>query len=157
MKEEDKFKEYISKEKQKELQAELERLKTEERQKISKRIEEAKKFGDLSENAEYIEAKEAQEMNEKRIAELEALLKNAVVISKSRSTSEVGVGSTVEVEVSGKKRELTIVGSEEANPMEGKISNQSPIGSALLGKREGDVVDVYTPDGVVKYKILKIK
>ncbi len=149
--------EYVTKERYEELKKELEILKTEKRQEISKKIEEAKKFGDLSENAEYMEAKEAQEMNERKIAELESLLKNAVLIKKTKDTGEVQIGSTIEVKSDAGKREFTIVGSEEADPASGKISNQSPIGSAFLGKKEGETVDVQTPGGVTKYKILKIK
>ncbi|MEK7452849.1 MAG: transcription elongation factor GreA [Patescibacteria group bacterium] len=149
--------EYVTKERREELQIELEDLKTSKRQEISKRIEDAKKFGDLSENAEYMEAKESQEMNEKKVAELEVFLKNAILIIKAKSTGDVQIGSTLEVESSAGKREFTIVGSEEADPAIGKISNQSPIGSAFLGSREGDSVDVQTPKGVVKYKIIKIK
>jgi len=149
--------EYVTKERYEELQKELEELKTTKRQEISKRIEDAKKFGDLSENAEYMEAKESQEMNERKIAETKALIKNAVLIKKTKNTGEVQVGSTIEVESSNGKKEFSIVGSAEADPTSGKISNQSPIGSAFLGKKEGDNVDVQTPGGVTKYKILAVK
>jgi len=150
-------KQYITKERQKELQVELESLKTETRQEISKRIEDAKKFGDLSENAEYMEAKEAQEMNERKIAELEVLLKNAVIITKTKDTGVVQVGSTIEIKSDAGIREFMIVGSEEADPAQGKISNQSPIGSAFLGKKEGETVEVQAPGGNTKYKIVSIK
>ncbi len=153
----DENKEYISKERFEELQSELEELRTIKRQEISKRIEEAKKFGDLSENAEYMEAKEAQEMNERKIQEAEQLLKNAVVIKKTKPTGIVQIGSTITVKSSGATKEFTIVGSEEANPIEGKISNQSPLGAAFLEKKEGDEVNVKTPGGILKFKILKIK
>ncbi len=150
--------EYLTKERLAELQKELEELKTTKRQEISKKIEDAKKFGDLSENAEYMEAKEAQELNERKIAEMEALIKNAVLIKKTKDTGEVQVGSTIEVQTdSGKKREFSIVGSAEADPASGKVSNQSPIGSAFLGRKEGETVEVQTPGGVTKYKILSIK
>jgi len=149
--------EYVTKERYEELQKEVEELKTTKRQEISKRIEDAKKFGDLSENAEYMEAKESQEMNERKVAEIEVFLKNAILISKTKSTGEVQVGSTIEVKSDAGKREFTIVGSEEANPAMGKISNQSPIGSAFLGKKEGDTADVHAPSGIIAYKILKIK
>ncbi|MBI3671537.1 transcription elongation factor GreA [Candidatus Azambacteria bacterium] len=149
-------KQYVTKERKEELQQELESLKTLGRQEISRRIEDAKKFGDLSENAEYMEAKEAQEMNERKIAEMEAFLKNAVLITKTKATGDVQIGSTIEVKSDAGKREFTIVGSEEADPAAGKISNQSPLGSAFLGNREGDTVDVHTPKGIVKYKIVKI-
>ncbi len=149
--------EYVTKERYQELQQELEEFKTTKRQEISKRIEDAKKFGDLSENAEYTEAKEAQELNEKKVAEIEVFLKNAILIKKTKSTGEVQIGSLIEVKSPSGKREFTIVGSEEADPVAGKISNQSPLGSAFLKKKEGEEVDVQTPGGVVKYKILKVK
>jgi len=149
--------EYISKEKLEELKEELENLKTVTRQEISKRIEDAKKFGDLSENAEYMEAKEAQEMNERKIQETEQLLKNAVVIEKTKPTGIVQIGSSITVKSNGVSKEFTIVGSEEADPVAGKISNQSPLGSAFLEKKEGDEVSVQTPGGIQKFKIVKIK
>jgi len=149
--------EYISKERLEQLKAEIEELKTVKRQEISKRIEDAKKFGDLSENAEYMEAKEAQEMNERKIQEAEQLLKNAVVIEKTKPTGEVQIGSTITVKSDTGEREFTIVGSEEADPVGGKISNQSPLGSSFLGKKEGDKVDVQIPSGVMTYKIVKVK
>jgi transcription elongation factor GreA len=149
--------EYVSKERLEELKAEIEKLKTVTRQEISKRIEDAKKFGDLSENAEYMEAKEAQEMNERKIQETEQLLKNAVVIKKTKPTGIVQIGSTITVKSNGASREFTIVGSEEADPVSGKISNQSPLGSAFLEKKEGDEVNVKTPGGTQKFKIMKIK
>ncbi len=153
----DNNKEYISKEKLEELKEELEKLKTVTRQEISKRIEDAKKFGDLSENAEYMEAKEAQEMNERKVQETEQLLKNAVVIEKTKPTGIVQIGSTITVKSNGASREFTIVGSEEADPVAGKISNQSPLGSSFLEKKEGDEVSVKTPGGIQKFKITKIK
>lgn len=149
-------KEYITKEGLEQLKNDIEKLKTGERQDISKRIEEAKKFGDLSENAEYMEAKEAQEMNERRIIELENVLRNAVVISESKNKSAVQIGSAITVKTEAKSMDFTIVGSEEADPVKGKISNASPLGSAFLGKKEGDTVDVHTPGGMIKYKIVKI-
>jgi len=135
----------------------LERLKTKERQAISRRLEEAKKLGDLSENAEYTEAKEAQENNEQRIVVVEQLLKDAVMIDKSRSVSQVNVGSTIEVKAkSGDKKKFIIVGSEEVDPINGKISNESPLGQAFLGHKVGETVEVNTPSGVAEYKILSI-
>lgn len=149
-------KEYITKEGLEQLKNDLDKLKTGERQEISKRIEEAKKFGDLSENAEYMEAKEAQEMNERKIIELETVMRNAVVISETKNKNTVQIGSTVTVKTDGKSMDFTIVGSEEANPAKGKISNMSPLGSVFLGKKEGDMVDAHTPGGTIKYKIVKI-
>jgi len=150
--------EYLSKEKLTELQAELEHLKKTERKAISRRLEEAKKLGDLSENAEYAEAKEAQETNEQRIRRLEQMLKDAVVIDKVKTLNKVNIGSTIEVEDGdGSKKTFNIVGSEEADPSRGKISNESPIGEAFLGHKIGEVVDAKVPSGIVKYKILKIR
>jgi len=149
--------EYISKERLEQLKTEIEELKTVKRQEISKRIEDAKKFGDLSENAEYMEAKESQEMNERKIQEAEQLLKNAVIIEKTKPTGIVQIGSTVLIKSNGAEREFTIVGSEEADPVGGKISNQSPLGASFLGKKEGDEVEVKVPAGIQKFKIVKIK
>ncbi len=114
-------------------------------------------MGDLSENAEYIEAKESQALNESRILELEELLKNAVVIETPDKKDRVEIGSTAEVKSERGLERFKIVGSEEANPLEGRISNESPIGRAFLNKRIGDEVDVKTPKGTVKYKIMKIE
>lgn len=147
---------YLSEEGYEQKQKELEELKTHMRREISARIEEAKKLGDLSENSEYMEAKEAQEFNERKIAELEALFRNVVLISKHRKKGIVQIGSAITVKTGGKKMNFTIVGSEEADPMTGKISNVSPIGSAFLNKKPGDAVSVQTPGGIVKYEIVEI-
>lgn len=148
---------YLSPEGIETLKKELQELKTKERQEIAKRLQEAKDLGDLSENAEYFEAKEAQSLNENRIAELEELLKNAVVIKTSSTEDIVIIGSTIETKSNNNVETFSIVGSAEAKPQEGKISNESPLGRAFLGKRAGDEVDIKTPGGVVKYKILKIE
>ncbi len=152
-------KNYLSPEAYKKLKEELEYLKTVKRKEIIQKIQEAKELGDLSENAAYQEAKEAQSVLETRIIELEEFLKNASIIQKKKS-GKVELGSTVEVEgvISGKKvrRKFTIVGSHETQPQEGKISNESPLGQAFLGKGVGEEVIVKTPDGEIKYKILKI-
>lgn len=150
---------YISAEKLKELKDELEKRKTVLRQQISSRIQEAQTQGDIAENADYAEAKEAQAFNEGRIMELENLLKNVVVISKKRGkTNTVEIGSQIVVEnTKGEKFEFIIVGSEDSNPIEGKISNESPLGQAFLGHKLKDEVEVQTPKGKVKYKIVKIK
>jgi len=148
---------YISKEGLEEHKKELEELKL-KRQEISQRIEEAKALGDLSENQEYASAREAQAFNEGKIMELEQLLRDVVVIdNKNRQSSEVQIGSAVEVRCNGKSREFTIVGSEEADPTSGKISNESPLGRAFLNRRAGEEIDVETPGGKMKYKILGIK
>ena len=148
---------YISPEGLEKLKEELNKLKTEERQAIATRLEAAKALGDLSENAEYQEAKEAQSLNEARIVELEEMLKNVVIIKKPSGTDYVQVGSQVVVERDGAEEVYSIVGSEEADPLAGKISNESPMGKAFLGKRRGDVVEVKTPGGNVSYKIKEIR
>ena len=139
------------------LKHELQELKTKKRQEIAKRLQEAKDLGDLSENAEYFEAKEAQSLNETRIAELEELLKTAVVIETPSEEDMVRIGSTVEVKSGNNTEIFTIVGSAEARPQEGKISNESPLGRAFLNKKVGDEIEIKTPGGNVIYKILKIE
>lgn len=149
-------KEYISEEGLRKLKEELETLKTVVRQEITIRLDEAKRMGDLSENAEYTEARESQEFNERRIAEIEEKVKHAVVIGKTKGKDEIQIGSRFLVKSHGKEQELTIVGSEEADPISGKISNESPLGRAFLGKKKDDVVKVKTPKGEAKYTIEKI-
>lgn len=149
---------YLSPEGIETLKKELLELKTKKRQEIAKRLQEAKDLGDLSENAEYFEAKEAQSLNETRITELEELLKNAVVIETPSEEDAVRVGSTVEVKSSANGVErFSIVGSAEAKPQEGKISNESPLGRSFLNRKIGDEVEVKTPGGIMKYKITKIE
>lgn len=148
---------YISKEGLEELKKELHDLKTQKRREIAQRLQEAKSLGDLSENAEYLEAKEAQSALESRILELEEIIKQSRVIEKPTKKNYVSIGSTVEVEFDGRSREFTIVGSEEASPAEGKISNESPLGKAFLGRKVKEEVEVKTPKGKVRYKILGIK
>jgi transcription elongation factor GreA len=126
-----------------------------QRKKIAAALKEAKEFGDLSENASWDDAKERQAFIEGRIAEIENILKNAVAIKKS-SGDTVAVGSTVHVELEEGLQNFQIVGSTEADPEQGKISNESPIGRALLGKKPGDEVEVEVPAGVIVYKIQKI-
>lgn len=138
------------------LKQELKELKTVKRKEIAHRIQEAKELGDLSENAEYTEAKTEQGFAEGRIIEIENILKNAVVIEDAKSSLEVRVGSTVEFECEGKVSKYTIVGFNEANPSAGLISNESPIGQGLLGHRVGEVVEVSLPKGIVNYKIISI-
>lgn len=148
---------YLSPEGVEALKKELQGLKTKERQEIAKRLQEAKDLGDLSENAEYFEAKEAQSLNETRIAELESLLKNAVVIETPVEEGVVSIGSIIEVKSKNGNETFTIVGSAEAKPQEGKISNESPLGRAFLGQKVGSEVEVKIPGGLVKYKITKIE
>lgn len=148
---------YLSHEGIESLKKELQELKTKKRQEIAKRLQEAKDLGDLSENAEYFEAKEAQSLNETRIAELEGLLKNAVVIETSIDEGIVRIGSTVEVKSKNGNEIFTIVGSAEAKPQEGKISNESPLGRSFLNQKIGDEMEIKTPGGTIKYKIIKIE
>lgn len=148
---------YLSPEGLAKLKAELEEFKTVKRQEIAARLSEAKSLGDLTENSEYMEAKEAQEQLEKRIAELEALTKNVVLITKQGVSGTVVIGSTVEVESGRERAAYTIVGSEESRPLEGRISNESPLGKAFLGHKAGDTVVVQAPAGEQKYKIVSIQ
>ncbi|MBI2097146.1 MAG: transcription elongation factor GreA [Candidatus Sungbacteria bacterium] len=148
---------YLSPEGLEKLKNELNELKTTTRKDIAERIESAKALGDLSENAEYQEAKDAQSQNEARIAELEDILREAVLISENHRTDIVDIGSTVMVEAGdAAKVSYTIVGSEEADPLGGKISNESPLGKAFLGKKIGEQVSVRTPGGVQDYTIRSI-
>jgi transcription elongation factor GreA len=147
---------YISQEGLNALEQELKELVSVRRKEVARRIAEAKEYGDLSENAEYTEAKNEQAWVEGRIQELEQMIKNAVIIAKSQA-DKVSVGSTIVAEIDGETEEYTIVGSQEANPLEHKISNESPIGKALMGRSVGDVVEVHAPAGLLKYKIKAIK
>ena len=147
---------YISKEGLEQLKKEFDELKL-KRQEIARRLEESKALGDLSENTEYLQAREAQAFNEGKILELEEIIKNAVVINHNGKHSTVQVGSTIEVNSSAGKQSFTIVGSEEADPAAGKISNESPIGRGFLGHKAGETIEIETPRGKNKYKILSIK
>ncbi len=149
--------EYISEEGLEKLKQEVQELKTKTRQEIAERLEAAKALGDLSENAEYQEAKEAQSLNEARILELEEMLRNIVVIQKPTSVGVVQIGSTVTVSHGGGEERYMIVGTEEANPAGGKISNESPLGKAFLGKKVGEAVTVKTPAGEMVYTIVRIE
>ncbi len=137
---------------------ELENRKTTIRQKIAKAIKEAKEQGDLSENAEYSEAKRQQAENESRIARLEVMIKNYQVVSdKKNANGTVGIGSDVRVKFNGSEITFHIVGASEADPTNFRISNESPMGKAFLNKKKGDVAKVETPNGIVEYKILEVK
>lgn len=149
--------EYISAEGLEKLKRELEELKTVHRREIAERLEAAKALGDLSENAEYQEAKEAQSLNEGKIQELEEMLRDVVVIQKPTNSNIVQIGSTIEVSSSHGEEVYTIVGSEEADPLAGRISNESPMGRTFLGKSAGETVNIKTPGGVTAYKIQKIR
>ncbi|MBN2585081.1 transcription elongation factor GreA [Patescibacteria group bacterium] len=147
---------YISRAGLEELKTELSEL-LEERKEITAKIKEAREFGDLSENAEYQEAKTKQSFIEGRIVEIESMLKVAKVIDdNNRVNGRVALGSTVKVEIDGQTKEFIVTGSNESNPAEGKISNESPIGRALMGQKKGDKVDIATPDGARQYTILEV-
>lgn len=151
-------KEYITLEKKGELENELKDLVTVKRKEIADALEYAKSLGDLSENAEYHQAREDQARLEDRIAEVEYILKNAEVAQK-HNTGMVEVGSVVHVKKSGSTKEIvyTLVGSEEADIPEGKVSNESPLGGALMGKKAGESATIKTPKGEeVTYKIVSI-
>ena len=147
----------ISREGYGKLEKELEYLTTKKRQEIAKRIQKAKDMGDLSENAEYSEAKDAQAFNEGRVAEITQALKTVTVVENGRSSDEVGMGSRIKVKTNSQERMFTIVSFNEADPAEGKISNESPLGRNFLHKKAGDKVIVDTPKGETEYEILKIE
>lgn len=147
----------ITREGLKKLQEELENRRTKIRQGIAQVIKEAKEQGDLSENAEYSEAKTQQSENESRIAELEMLIKNSQIVEYDKSlVGTVQIGSKVRVKFNGSEMEFQIVGSNEADPASFKISTESPMGQAFMGRKKGDGVEVLTPKGKVKYKILDV-
>jgi transcription elongation factor GreA len=151
-------KEYLSKEKFEELSKELEHLKSVRRKEIAEQLEFAKGLGDLSENAEYHEARQNQAETEDRVAKLEQMIKNVVITEKQKGGT-VSIGSTVSIMKAGEKseRQYQIVGSEEANTRENKISNKSPLGEALMGKSKGDKCSYETPLGVVSCTVLNVE
>lgn len=140
---------------QHELERELEELKS-RRGEIADKIAAARDFGDLSENAEYDAAREAQGLLETRITEIETILQNASII-QAGSSSTVVLGSTVELEANGKTVVYAVVGPVEADPLEGKVSNESPIGQALMGKAVGDTVTISTPKGELAYTVVALR
>ena len=150
--------EYLTREKYEELERELEELKTVKRREIAKSLEHAKSFGDLAENAEYDEARAQQASLEERILKLKSIIKRAVIIA-SRHAGTIGLGSRVVVEKDGSKETFRwqVVGSQEADIKAGKISNESPVGRALLGKKKGDSFSIPTPKGETKYKIVELE
>ncbi|HNW55984.1 MAG TPA: transcription elongation factor GreA [bacterium] len=143
----------ISREGYQKLVEELEMLSTERRREIADRIEKAKELGDLSENAEYSEAKEAQAFNEGKINELTGLLKNLVVVD-GQTKGKIGMGSKIKIKNGDIVKEFTIVSFNEADPVNGFISNESPLGQAFLGHAAGDKVKVNTPKGETEYEIV---
>ena len=150
----------LTKEGYEKLRQEIEYLSTEKRREVAERIRHAREFGDIAENSEYDDAKNEQAMLEHRIATLEERMRSARVISKKDIAKDVvSVGSTVRHRdvAANKTFEYKIVGSAEANPSENKLSNESPVGKAIMGKKKGEVVEVSAPRGALKFKILEIK
>jgi transcription elongation factor GreA len=147
---------YLTLEGKQKLEAELEYLKTTKRKELAERLNFAIKQGDLSENADYIAAKEEQGFLEGRIRQIEGMLRNVEIIEE-QTGGEARIGSHLTVqEVGGDDEEFTIVGAAEANPLRGRISNESPLGRALLGKHVGDEVEIEAPAGRIRFKIVKI-
>jgi len=149
---------FLTQEKFQEFTKELDYLRSTRRREIAEKLEYARSLGDLSENAEYQEARELQGATEGRIKQLENILLHAQVIENATKGNEIQIGSCVSIVKVGEKeeREYVIVGSAEANMRERKISHMSPLGMAMVGKKKGDVFSLETPNGVVKYKIMKI-
>ncbi|MDD4271799.1 MAG: transcription elongation factor GreA [Patescibacteria group bacterium] len=147
----------ISQEGYDKLKKELDERLGVKRLEIAGRIETAKELGDLSENAEYAEAKDEQAFNDGRIGELTALLKNVTVVQSNGDKHKIGMGSKVTAAAEGKTKEFTIVSFNEANPAEGMISNESPLGVAFIGKKKGEKITVNTPRGSIVYEILDVK
>lgn len=148
---------FLTPEGRKKLEEELAMRKTEMRQKIAEIIKEAKEQGDLSENAEYSEAKRQQADNERRIMEIENDVRTSQVASFNQESNVVQMGSHVKVKFNGDEQDFCIVGSNEADPLGGKISNESPIGQALMGKSAGEKVKVNTPAGEKEYTVVEVK
>lgn len=146
---------FVTEEGLQKLKDELEALKN-RREEIARNIEEAKQLGDLSENASYHEAREAQSFNEGRVSELEDLIRNASIIEKQLG-DRIGLGTTVEAQSESETKVFTIVGSEEANPAEGRVSHESPVGRAFIGRRRGDNVEVDTPKGMIPYTVISVR
>ena len=151
--------EYISKEKLEELRKELDYLKNVRRQEIADAISYAKSLGDLSENAEYHQAREDQAWSEDRVNQIEYILRTAIVVDSKKKSSVVAVGSTVIIQKAGEKekKEIKIVGGEESDVSAGKFSFHSPLGTALIGKATGEKATVVTPKGNIEYKIVEVK
>ena len=147
----------ITKEGYEKMEKEIEYLTAVKRREIADRIQKAKDMGDLSENAEYHEAKDAQAYNEGRIIELKATFKDLTIVENGGGKDKVGMGSTITVKSGDKEKTYTIVSFNEADPLSGKISNESPLGRSFIDKKSGDKVKVETPKGEVEYKILSIK
>ena len=147
----------VTKEGYEKLKKELEQLTKVKRREIAERIQKAKDMGDLSENAEYSEVKDEQALNEGRIVELESMLKNVTVVENGGAKGEVSMGSKVTVRANKQEKKYVIVSFNEVDPIAGKISNESPLGRAFLGRKEGSKVKVETPKGEVIYEIIKVE
>ncbi len=140
------------------LEEELHYLETEKRAEVGERIKVAREFGDISENSEYDDAKNEQGMMEARIAEIARILSEATVVNTPKRSSKVNIGSTVTVEMNGRERTFTIVGGAESDVAAGKISNESPVGAALLGHKKGDEITTTGPTGKeIVMSVLKIE
>jgi transcription elongation factor GreA len=149
---------YLTPEGEARIKAELEDLTGPRREELSKRLRSAIQMGDLSENADYHKAKEDQGFLEGRIQELESILRSSVIIEKNLSKGQVSIGATITIQETGSDPETYhIVGATEADPRNGKISHESPIGRAIMDKKVGDVAEAETPGGKIKFKILKIE
>jgi transcription elongation factor GreA len=150
---------YLTSEKEKELRAELKDRQTNQRLEIGDRLKRAKEHGDLSENADYAAAKEIQLANESRILELETILGSAEIIKSDAKgkAGEITIGSKIKVSGSGGVKEFTILGSYDSDPKQNLISNESPLGKAFLNRKVGDEVEVQTPAGLMKYKIISVE
>ena len=151
-------KSYLTKEKHEALAKELELLKTDKRREVAESLEYAKSLGDLSENAEYNEARALQAELEDKISKLENILRDAVIVSDSKHGEKAEIGSKITIEKEGAKERMTynIVGSEESDLQNGKISSSSPLGAAILGKKKGDKISINTPKGAAKYTIIDV-
>ncbi|TSC95415.1 MAG: transcription elongation factor GreA [Parcubacteria group bacterium Athens1014_10] len=148
---------YLSRESLEKTKNQLEELKTTKRRKIAERIQSAKDLGDLSENAEYAAAKNEQAFNEGKIIELENILKNVVLVEAKKQADKIDIGSEIIVKINEKNdQKYVIVGDNDTDPLQGKISYRSPLGQAFLGKRAGDGGQVRVPKGLMKFKIINI-
>lgn len=148
---------YLSKQGLEDLKTEHAKRITQIRKEIAEKISAAKELGDLSENFEYHEAKEQQGLNESRVVQLADMIRDAVIVTESTGGTTLGLGTTFVVEVNSGKKTYSLVGSNESDPMLGKISNESPIGLAFMGHEVGDVIEIQTPGGSMTYKIISIK
>lgn len=151
--------EYLSQKKYDEFKTELEFLKSTKRKEVAKDLDYARSLGDLSENAEYQEARESQANLEDRISKLENIIKNAIIVPDNHNTDKVSIGSQIIVQKVGEKtpKTFTIVGSEESDMATGKVSNRSPFGSAALGMKKGETFTYTSPNGQISYKIIELK